>query len=164
MDPVLHSFAYALDFLREQVADVDTAKMVAQPRGIRNHPAWLIGHLTDTCQQLGGCIGLSPWLPEEWTMCYGTGSQPIAQANLYKPKQEALDILGDAKLRITEAVRRLNSVQLNQPFPDAAYRGVFPTICHALTQVLVAHTGYHIGQLALWRKAEGLTPLRRVFE
>jgi hypothetical protein len=37
MEPVLHSFAYRLDFLREQVADVPPDDMVAQPDGIMNH-------------------------------------------------------------------------------------------------------------------------------
>ncbi len=53
MKPVLHSFVYCLDFLREQVADVAAADMVAQPNGIMNHPAWVIGHLTYTCQIVG---------------------------------------------------------------------------------------------------------------
>jgi hypothetical protein len=33
MEPVLHSFAYCLNFLREQVAGVADADMVAQPSG-----------------------------------------------------------------------------------------------------------------------------------
>jgi hypothetical protein len=53
MKPVLHSFAYALNFLREQVADVGAADMVAQSNGIMNHPAWVIGHLTYSCEHLG---------------------------------------------------------------------------------------------------------------
>src|SRR3982750_2156742 len=74
----LHSFAYALDFLREQVADVAPAEMVAQPSGITNHPMWVIGHLTYTCQLLGGGVGLSEWLPADWAKRFGTGSVPSA--------------------------------------------------------------------------------------
>jgi len=37
MAPVLHSFAYAVDFLREQVVDVAAVDMVAQPGGVRDH-------------------------------------------------------------------------------------------------------------------------------
>jgi hypothetical protein len=80
MKPVLHSFAYCLDFLREQVADVAAADMVAQPNGIMNHPAWVIGHLTYTCQQLGGAIGQPAWLPNDWAARFGTGSVPVADA------------------------------------------------------------------------------------
>lgn len=66
MKTVLQSFAYCLDFLREQVEDVAVAEMVAQPSGIMNHPAWVIGHLTYICQKLGGVIALSEWLPDDW--------------------------------------------------------------------------------------------------
>jgi hypothetical protein len=40
LEPVLHSFAYGLDFLREQLADVNAPAMVAQPNDIMNHPSW----------------------------------------------------------------------------------------------------------------------------
>jgi hypothetical protein len=89
MKPVLHSFAYCLDFLRQQVADVAAPDMVAQPNGIINHPAWVIGHLTVTCQLLGGAIGLPKWLPDDWPMRFGTGSVPVADASLYETKQDA---------------------------------------------------------------------------
>jgi len=35
---VIHSFKYCLDFLREQVADVDEADLVAQPERDRESP------------------------------------------------------------------------------------------------------------------------------
>ena len=66
MKPVLHSFAYSLEFLREQVADVSVEDMVKQPNGNANHPAWVIGHLTVICQMLGSVIGLTEWLPNDW--------------------------------------------------------------------------------------------------
>lgn len=164
MNPVLHSFAYCLDYLCEQVADVAAADMVAQPNGIMNHPAWVIGHLTHSCQLLGGAIGLPEWLPNDWAGRFGTGSVPVADAGLYETKDTALATLGDAQSRITRAVERLDDSQLDEPFPDASYRDVFPTIRHALTQVLVGHTANHIGQLSVWRRAMSLPPMGRPFE
>ncbi|HYO09226.1 MAG TPA: DinB family protein [Tepidisphaeraceae bacterium] len=164
MKPVLHSFAYCLDFLREQVAEVPAADMVAQPNGIANHPAWVIGHLTFTCQMLGGTIGLPEWLPDNWAGRFGTGSVPVADAGAYESKRDALTLLADAQSRITRAVEQLDDAQLDQPFPDPSYHDVFPTIRHALTQVLVGHTANHVGQLTVWRRAMGIPPLRRSFE
>ena len=57
MRPVLHSFAYALDYLREQLEDVTDAHMTAQPAGVTNHLAWIVGPLTFACQPLGGVVG-----------------------------------------------------------------------------------------------------------
>src|SRR6185503_2644178 len=163
MKPVIHSFAYCLDFLHEQVSEVQAADMVAQPNGIMNHPAWVIGHLTHACQMLGGVVGLTPWLPNDWAGRFGTGSVPIADCALYETKEDALQILRNAQSRITEAVGQLDDAHLDQPFPDASYRAVFPTIRYALTQVLVGHTANHIGQVSVWRRAMGLPPMKRPF-
>src|SRR3954451_11871887 len=98
MTPTLHSFAYSLDFLREQVADVPAPDMVAQPDGIRNHPAWVVGHLSYSCQLLGGVVGLPPWLPDDdWARRFGTGSVPVADASAYETKANGLAILRDAQ-------------------------------------------------------------------
>jgi hypothetical protein len=164
MQPVLHSFAYCLDYVRDQVADVAEADRVAQPGGIRNHPAWLVGHLAYSCQMLGGVVGVPGWLPDDWAVRYGTGSVPVADAGRYEPKDRALAILADARVRITRAVEGLSESRLDEPFPDPAYRPIFPTVRHALTHVLVGHTAYHIGQLSIWVKAMGLKPLGRPFE
>jgi hypothetical protein len=164
MKPVLHSFAYCLDYLREQVAELTAPDMVAQPNGIMNHPAWVIGHLTHACQLLGGAIGLSPWLPNDWARRFGTGSVPVDDEGLYETKQNALSALRDAQMRITRAVEGLDDSRLDEPFPDESYRDVFPTIRHALTQVLVGHTANHIGQLSAWRRARSLPPMGRSFE
>lgn len=163
INPVLHSFAYCLDYLGEQVAGVAAADMVSQPNGITNHPAWVIGHLTFACQLLGGAVGLRGWLPDDWARRYGTGSVPAADAGLYETKDQALVILRDAESRMAQAVQQLNDSQLDQLFPDESYRPVFPTIRHALTQVLVGHTANHIGQVSVWRRAMGLPPMRRDF-
>ena len=164
MAPVLHSFGYALDYLREQVADVAAADMVAQPAGIANHPAWTIGHLAHSCELLCGVAGAPPWLPDGWAARYGTGSVPVADGGAYEAKDDALAVLRDAQSRLAAAVARLDDSSLDSPFPDASYREVFPTVRHALTQVMVGHTAMHVGQLTVWRRAMGLPRLARSFE
>ena len=164
MKPVLHSFAYALDYLREQVADVAARDMAVQPAGMVNHPAWTIGHLAHSCELLCGVAGAPPWLPQGWAARYGTGSVPVADVGAYEAKDAALAILRDAQARLIDAVGRLDDPFLDQPFPDPSYREVFPTVRHALTQVMVGHTAMHVGQLTVWRRAIGLPRLARSFE
>lgn len=164
MKPVLHSFAYGLDFLRLQVANVSEADLVAQPEGIANHPTWVMGHLTFSCQMIGGVIGVAEWLPEGFGGRFGPGSAPVSDLGAYEPKQTALERLRDAQWRITQAVEAMNDAQLDRPFPDPSYLDVFPTVGHALTQVLVGHLGYHVGEVTVWRRAMGLPRLERSFE
>ena len=59
---------------------------------------------------------------------------------------------------------RMDDAQLDHAFPVESYRPVFPTIRHALTQVLIGRTANHIGQLSVWRHAIRLPPMRRGFE
>jgi hypothetical protein len=163
MDAILRSFAYCLDYLREQVADVLVADMVAQPNGIVNHPAWVIGHLTASCQAVGREIGMQPWLPKTWGNRFGMGSIPLSDVSAYESKTELLEILRDAQTRITDAIENLEPTQLEQPLPEEKYRPVLPTVRHALAQMLVAHTANHIGQVTIWRRMMGLPPLDRPF-
>jgi hypothetical protein len=165
LSPVIHSFAYALDYLREQVADVNDADMAQQPPGVVNHPAWVIGHLTITCQMLAGDVaGMPAWLPDDWRERYGTGSKPLPDAARYEPKERLLTMLREAQERTTRAVERLEGSRLDEPFPHAELLYVFPTIRHAIVQVLVGHASMHVGQVAVWRKAMRLPPMRRAFE
>jgi hypothetical protein len=164
MQPILHSFNYCLDYVRDLVADLDASNMSARKAGIANHSSWIVGHLTHSCQELGRVIGLDPWLPADWAARYGTGSVPRSDADAYEPKHAALEMLRDSQTRLSEAVARLSEEDLDRPFPTESYREIFPTVRHALTQVMLSHTAYHVGQLATWRKAMGLPPIGRSFE
>ncbi|MFG0329957.1 MAG: DinB family protein [Phycisphaerales bacterium] len=164
MHAVLHSFSYALDFLREQVAAVDDRAMTALPAGVANHPAWVIGHLVYANEMLAAVIGVEPWLPEEWARMFGTGSVPVADPSAYPSKTELLAQLREVESRLTAQAETLSESALDAPFPDPAYLAVFPTVRHGLTQILVGHTAYHIAQVSAWRRAMGLPPLGRSFE
>lgn len=163
MRAVLHSFAYSLDFVRELLDDVPDELMTHQPTGIPNHASWTVGHLTYSCQAIGGEIGMPEWLPGDYRLKFGTGSKPQAERNQYAPKSEALEELRSSAELVAKVVGQLTSEQLDCPLPDERFRLILPTIRHALTQVLVGHTGNHVGQLSLWRRASGFSPLSRPF-
>ena len=164
IEPALHSFYYALGYLRNQVEDLTLNEMVRQPAGVPNHPAWTIGHLVFISQAIGEVAGLKPWLDEGWVNAFGPSSKPTEEANTYPSKEHLFSALADAESRLTGAVRDLDDAALDAPFPDPAYHEVFPTVRHAFTQVLVGHTSFHVGQIAVWRRAMGLPGLSRSFE
>ena len=90
MAPVLHSLHYSLDFLAEQIADVNAEQMVAQPVGLENHPSWTIGHLTHVLQLIGTVIGIERTLPARWITRYGPGSKPVVDVTVYETKEELM--------------------------------------------------------------------------
>ena len=164
MKPVLYSFAYALDYFRDLVADVPEREMSAQRGGIVNHSSWLVGHLIFSCQELAAVVGVPPWLPRDWAKRYGPGSAPESDASAYVSKQVALDMLREAQTRLVQAIETLGDEDLDRQFPQESLRDIFPTVRHALTQVMIGHTAYHIGQMSVWRKSMGLPPIGRSFE
>lgn len=171
MEPILHSFAYSLDYLREQIADLPEELLTEQPDGVTNHPAWTIGHLVFVTQMIGTVIGVEPWLNEEWEQQFGPGSNPLPrparEQGRYQDaasKSSLLAALETAQTKLTASVKSVTDDQLDAPFPDPAYTDVFPTVRHALTQVLLGHTAFHIGQLSVWRRAMNLPPMGRSYE
>jgi hypothetical protein len=89
---------------------------------------------------------------------------PLDDATKYEAKDELLAALRDAQTRLTAGVERFDERRLDDPFPDPSYRDVFPTIRHALTQVLAGHAAFHVGQISAWRRAMGPPPMTRGFE
>jgi hypothetical protein len=164
VEPIVHSFSYSLGYLREQVADLSDRQMTFQPEGVPNHPAWTIGHLVFIAQAIGGVAGLESWLNAEWVRLFGPGSTPISDAGAYPSKETLLAALNDAEERLADAIRDLDEAALDRPFPDPAYKDIFPTVRHAFTQVLIGHTSFHVGQISVWRRAVGLVPMSRSFE
>src|SRR5687768_171796 len=121
MAPVLHSLNYSLDFLAEQIEDVDAAQMVAQPVAFTNHPSWTIGHLVHVLQLIGTVIGIETTLPAEWVVRYGPGSKPVADATVYETKEDLMALLRESGGRLADAVRKIDYTTLDQPFPDPAF-------------------------------------------
>ena len=162
-DPIIANFQYSLNYLRDLVDELTERQWVAQSPHIKNHAAWVLGHLAFSCQAIGGEIGIERWLADDWGERYGMGSVPSQDITAYESKAELLECLGDAENRICKAVRSLSQEQLAQPLPDRNYQQDLPTTHHAISQILIAHTAYHVGQTVIWRREIGLPPVERPF-
>ena len=163
VDEVIRSFTRTLDFLRRMLADVPETMMTVQPCGAVNHPAWVVGHLTYSCQAIGGELGLEPWLPVNWEQQFGTGSAPVERRDAYPNKPELLAALADAERRITQRIHELGEADLVKPLPDIRCRDEFPTVGHAVLHILTSHAAVHVGQVTVWRRVVGLEPLKEPF-
>jgi hypothetical protein len=163
IDELLNSFRLTLDYLRRLVADVPDADLCRQPHGVVNHPAWVIGHLTYSCQAMGGELGLAPWLPAEWEAKYGTGSVPTSDRSAYPTKAELLAALADGEARLTRRFLELGDAGMEVPLPDERYRDIFPRVGHAVAHILTSHAAVHVGQVSVWRRVAGYPPLTETF-
>jgi hypothetical protein len=161
---ILNSFELNVEFLKRLVSDLDDHQMIRQPNGVPNHPAWTIGHLVYSCQQIGGEINLSPWLPSEWEAKFGTGSLPVEDATAYPSKVELLIAYDDGQHRLASRLKALERSDMALPLPDVRYRDQFPTVGHAVLHILSSHTALHLGQLTVWRRLMGLSVTPEPFD
>jgi uncharacterized damage-inducible protein DinB len=143
---VLNSYRLTLEYLHRLVADVPDERFTVQPHGVVNHPAWVIGHLTHSCEAIAGELGLSPWLPDA-----------------YPTKSELLAALSDAQARVSDRLVALGEMGMEAPLPDERYRAMFPTVGHAVIHILTGHAAVHVGQISAWRRAAGYPPLSETF-
>jgi uncharacterized damage-inducible protein DinB len=154
------SFDRSLAFIRGLIADVSDEEMVLQPPGAPNHAAWTLGHVIHSCQAIAAELGVEPWLPGDWEARFGFGSAPAAAADSEVSRKAALlASLADASNRLREALLATDESRLKDPLPDASTREILPTLGDAVLQVVSAHTAFHAGQLAAWRRAIGRPPV-----
>lgn len=148
---LVHTLEAGVKFMEQSVADLSEQQMVEQPRGVPNHATWTLGHVVYSCQAMAAELGAEQWLPDDWESVFGYGSTPSSDLSRYPNKSEALALLADAAGRLRLALVAANESALKRPLPE----DTFPTMGHLLLQVVIAHTAYHAGQLALWRRAIG---------
>lgn len=152
------TFDRTIAFMQEQVADLSDEEMVRQPAGVPNHAAWTLGHVSYSCQEMAAELGVERWLPPDWESNFSYGSSPGSVNPRYATRPILLASLRDAGERLRIALLQIDERTLAKPLPDEKVREIMPTIGHALLQVVAAHTAFHAGQLAAWRRAIGRQP------
>ena len=146
-------------YLRVLVADLTDEYMILQPPGAPNHAAWTLGHVILSWQVVSGELGVTPWLPDDWEALFGYGSSPVHVVGFaHTSKAVLIASLVDASDRLRGALLAAEENTLRDPLPDVESREVFSTTGEALVQIVCAHTAFHAGQLAAWRRAIGRQP------
>lgn len=152
---LLSCFDRTVEFLRDQVSDLSDEEIFRQPPGAPNHAAWTLGHMAYSCQAMACELGAEPWLGSEWESSFAYGTTPGALPVQLSRKDVLLEALEDAANRLRAVLCATDDTVLAAPPPDESARRFFPTTGHAVLQIMAAHTAYHAGQLAAWRRAVG---------
>jgi hypothetical protein len=153
---LISCFDQSLSFMLKSVEDLSDEEMFLQPPGVPNHAAWTLGHVICSCQEMAAEMGVERWLAPDWESRFGYGSTPLPASCM--SKAELLAAALDASDRLRTALLELDERKLSEPLPDEAARNILPTISHALVQIVAAHSAFHAGQLAAWRRAIGKKP------
>lgn len=152
---LLDVFENTLLHVEKSIEDLDEREVVQQPAGIPNHALWTLGHLTVACLGTAGLLDTEVNVPEDWDRRYGYASTPVADVRLYPTKAEMLDMLHNAAAELRKRLMDTQDNALTATLPDPEISDSLPTLGHALVQIMIAHSAYHAGQLAVWRRAMG---------
>ena len=146
-----------LGYAKRLVSDLSDDQMCAQPHGVVNHPAWSLGHLAAASDHLATFLGLPSELSAAWTEPFKTGGIPAADKGRFPGKAELLRVMEEQHARVAKAVPGVDPASLAQPHPSEKRRAHFPTVGDFAIFLMTAHEMDHLGQMAAWRRAMGLT-------
>jgi len=168
MEAILRLYDWNLQYTKALVADLTASQCTESGGpGLENHPAWTVGHLVTGADLLAEDLGLERDILGEWRELFerrgpGDPRLPAADCSVYPPMGDLLNELERQHLRVEQAwlekmdVREHKNPKLNDPF---AWRfgGALPTLGDAALFLGISHEAMHLGQLAAWRRAKGLS-------
>jgi uncharacterized damage-inducible protein DinB len=166
---VNETLIWTLQKAREQtlnlVEDLREEQMRVQSAAGENHPAWILGHILLGDVYLLSLLKVREFSADDFDDLlkkYFPAPKPVSSAEFYDSKQILVERLQQTNALRLEAIRRMTREDLAQATPDATLARAQPTVEHHLF-ALAAHEAHHGGQLAAWRKAQGLKPIKWSF-
>jgi len=122
-----------------------------------SHILWLLGHVTMSAEYyIGGRVGLVPQAPKEWGALFGMGSKPVADASKYPAYAELRGHAIGAHARLAERIAALSEETMLEPMPNDFSLKAFAPNVDAFLSFGQLHSTYHLGQVTMLLKAQGL--------
>ena len=146
---------FNLQFAGMLIETIPDEQMCDQPGSLRNHPAWLLGHIAKSCDFAGTQFALASTFPADWDDLFKRGSQPVSDRKLYPAKADLMVELKSQHSKLIALAEEVEQEVLSRPLEDAVRRKLFPTLGDFLFFVMVVHEAMHLGQLSMWRRAMG---------
>jgi uncharacterized damage-inducible protein DinB len=159
MDPRLAPLAEIFDLnsrlFHNCLDGLTAAQADARLTPTTNSAAFVAAHLADTRFALAAWLGVPLENPLAASLENARGIEDVRDLPALDAIRAAWDL---ASVAITERMTTLSAVELDGPNPQRFPAGE-PTLLGTLT-FLAQHDSYHIGQLALLRKAAGLPAMK----
>jgi hypothetical protein len=153
IESILRLAADNLFYAEALVSDIEDAKMATQPGGVKNHPAWTIGHLCVGQDIILQMLEMPSAIDPSWLRLFGPGIPPTDDRLNFPLKVELIAALKAAHEKTAAGVREhfdRRSGAAN-PIPPLVER--FPTVGDLVLYFLTTHEATHLGQISAWRRA-----------
>jgi len=152
----IHVNSFLLNYAEGLLKEIPEERMAEQPFPGVNHPAWIIGHLTNTADAVAVILGGSKELPESWPKLFGRDSEPTSHREDYPGKAELLDLLKSRYWAVQQLLSTVPESLLKAANPRPQMQDRLPAVSDLVSFVLTGHFGIHLGQLSTWRRLVGM--------
>ena len=162
MDPILSSALATIDYIQFFVeptlrGDIPDEARCYQTQPETAHITWLVGHVAFAMDRIGmpalqGATGL----PDSLQTPFGRGAKPAAEPDLYPTWEETTGYLTQAIERLRARVKEMTPAELGRPLPTGHPFEKMVTTQAGMVAFIGLHTCYHLGQVSLLRRAQGL--------
>jgi hypothetical protein len=149
-------YAFSLSYIELLVGELSDQDLCDPLAPGANPPAWVLGHLAVVSDFALHSLGRPMVCPPAWHKQFGPKSDPSAMSKPYPTKAELMSALRRVHAEVTAAARTADAAAMDQPHSIAMFDGTpIRTVGEAVTLVMTAHEGVHIGQLSLSRRLRG---------
>ncbi len=122
-----------------------------------SHILWLAGHLVYATGHIAAhAIGIETDAADRCTKLFDMGSKPLADPSGYPAIGDVCNHLATETQRVVSALEGMDASLLEKPTPsEVPVAEMLPTVGQFLG-ALPGHNMYHVGQIVLLRRAQGL--------
>ena len=152
-----HQFEMGRFMLSEMIKEMSPEEMAASPVPGGNNPLWNVGHLVfSEARGLYARIRQQPNPVESWESLFAEGSTPIKGGKGYPSKEELWSRFEQVRKDLLSFIESVSETDLDRP--TTIDHPLFNTVGKVLGS-LAMHQAFHVGQIAVARKALGKKPV-----
>lgn len=162
IETIIKQYDFNLKYAIALVQDLSDDQMTTVPlNGLENHPAFTLGHLISGSAGLAEDLGAKFEMPDKWANLFlrkgpGDPRKPDSDKSKYPSKHLLLNELDDQHNKVKKLLSHIDNNDLNKKF-TWRFSSYMPTLMDLIVFMCINHEAMHLGQLAAWRRAMGLT-------
>jgi len=150
---------FLMNYAESLVLEIPDDRFAEQPAPNVNHPAWIIGHLAFTADLCVGLLEGESVATPDWVKLFKGGTSLTSVRADYPSKDELLERFRERNATAMELALNAPEELLSGPTKHPRFKSTMPENRDVATFLLSSHVAIHLGQLSMWRRLIGFSPL-----
>ena len=159
---VINQYDFNLDYAKKLVEDLNhSQKPILPSNGLDNHHAFTHGHLVTGSAMLAEDLGAKFEMPDNWADLFlrkgpGDPRKPDKDISKFPSKELLINELEHQHNKVKNLLKIADENKLRENI-KWRFNSYMPTLLDLVIFMCINHEAMHLGQLAAWRRATGLT-------